>query len=265
VKIPNDTTFDHKDPYQVLGVPVGIGPADLRKAYLGLAKKYHPNLFATDPEKYRTTTVLMQDINGAYELLSDTAQREFWDRKHLGAPKTVSRPESKAQKYYNSGLVDQVIRSYNEFVASLRTQAERQEASRRIKEFHQSKKGTAFINDLLARHYQRVMDLIRLGKRTTLYDDGLVEVMFLYEGRIEVIPGDIFITYAYILYRRDRQKPPAGPNQRKQEPEPPNPGDVRSPESRTRQGSRSAGTRPAKGLRARFWDWLVSPYRPRRD
>ena len=40
MKIPNDTTFDNKNPYQVLGVPVGISPVDLRKAYLGLAKTY---------------------------------------------------------------------------------------------------------------------------------------------------------------------------------------------------------------------------------
>jgi len=258
MRISADTTFDHKDPYRILGVPVGISPVDLRKAYLGLAKKYHPNLFATDPEKYRTTTVLMQDINGAYELLSDPAQREYWDRKHLGAPKTVSRPERKPPKHYDTGLVDLVIRSYNEFVASLQTQAQRQEASRRIKEFRLSKKGSAFINDLVARHYRKVMDLIKLGGEISMYDDGLVEIMFLYEGALEVIPSDIFITYAYLLYRRDPWKPPAGPNQGKQE-------HARPGEPRTRQGSGSAGTQPAKGLRARFWDWLVSPYRSRRD
>lgn len=261
----SDTTFDNRDPYQVLGVTAGISPADLRKAYLGLAKKYHPNLFATDPEKYRTTTALMQYINGAYELLSDPAQRELWDRKHLGAPKTISRPEGKYQKYYDTGLVDSVIRSYNEFVASLRTEAERKEASRRIKEFRQSKKGSAFINDLLARHYQKVMDLVKRGKRITMYDDGLVEIMFLFEGQLEVIPGDIFITYAYVLYRKDRQKTRAGPDQRKQGQGPPNPGDYRPPDSRTRPNPGSAGTQPAKGLRARIWDWLVSPYRSRRN
>ena len=208
----NDTTFDNKNPYQVLGVPVGIGPIDLRKAYLGLAKKYHPNLFATDPEKYRTTTILMQDINGAYELLSDPAQREFWDRKHLGAPKTVSRPERRPRKHYDTGLVDAVIRGYNEFVASLLTETARKEASRRIKEFHQSKRGSAFINDLVARHYQGVMNLIKRGGNITMYDDGLREIMFLYEGKLEVIPSDIFITYAYVLSRRDRRKP-AEPDQ----------------------------------------------------
>jgi curved DNA-binding protein CbpA len=257
MRISSDTTFDNKNPYQVLGVPVGIDPVDLRKAYLGLAKKYHPNLFATDPEKYRVTTRLMQDINGAYELLSDPAQREFWDRKHLSAPKTVSRPEPKSSMY-DSGLVDSVIRTYNEFVASLRTEAERKEASRRIKEFHKSRKGAAFIDELVARHYQKVMDFVRRGKRITMYDDGLVEIMFLYEGRIEVIPNDIFITYAYIVSRRDRRKPPAGPNPSKQE-------HVRPQEPRTGKDSRSAGAGPAKGLWARLWNWLVTPYRSRRS
>jgi hypothetical protein len=258
VKIPNDTTFDNKNPYQVLGVPVGISPVDLRKAYLELAKKYHPNLFATDPEKYRTTTILMQDINGAYELLSDPAQREFWDRKHLAAPKTISRPERKPQKHYDTGLLDTVIRSYNEFVSSLRTEAERHEASRRIREFRQSKRGSAFINDLVARHYRGVMNLIERGKHITMYDDGLVEIMFLYEGAIEVVPSDIFITYAYILYRRERRRTPAGPNQGKQEP-------GRPPEPGTRHDSKPTGAQPAKGPWTRFWDWLDSPYRSRRS
>lgn len=260
MRISADTTFDHKDPYRILGVPTGVSPTEMRKAYLGLAKKYHPNLFATDPEKYRTTTVLMQDINGAYELLSDPAQREYWDRKHLGAPKTVSRPESKSS-LYDSGLVDTVIRSYNEFLQSLRTEAERHEASRRIKKFHQSREGSAFISELAARHYRKVMDLVRRGKRITMYDDGLVEIMFLFEGKIEVIASDIFITYAYLLHRKDRHASRPGPNPGKQGPGQANPGGNRPP----RPGSMSAGIETAKDLGARFWNWLVSPDKPRRD
>lgn len=261
MRIAADTTFDHKDPYRVLGVATGVSPSEMRKAYLQLAKKFHPNLFATDPEKYRTTTVLMQDINAAYELLSDPAQREYWDRKHLTTPKTISRPESKSDMY-DSGLVDTVIRRYNEFLQSLRTEAERQEASRRIRKFHQSREGAAFITELAARHYQKVMDLVRRGKRITMYDDGLVEIMFLFEGKIEVIPSDIFITYAYLQQQRERRKTPAGPDPRKQGQGPPKPGDSRPPDPRP--GSGPTGIEAAKDLGARIWNWLNAPSRPRR-
>lgn len=256
MRLSADTTFDHKDPYRILGVSPGIGPSEMRKAYLGLAKKYHPNLFATDPEKYRATTVLMQDINAAYELLSDPVQREYWDRKHLTTPKPVSRPESKSD-LYDSGLVDTVIRRYNEFVQSLRTEAERHEASRRIKQFHESREGSAFITSLAARHYQKVMDLIRRGKRITMYDDGLVEIMFLFEGKIEVIASDIFITYAYLLHRRDGHEPQQGPNSGK--PGRANPGGSRTRGPRARSGSRQTGIEAAKDLGARIWKWFNSP------
>ena len=211
MKASVDTTFDHKDPYQVLGIMVDASPAEIRKAYLGLAKRNHPNLFATDPEKYRASNALMQYINAAYDLLSDAVQKEVWDRKHLGAPpRAVSRPEREPQEYYDHDLVDAVIRRYNAFLITLRTEAERQEAHRRIERFRASREGSAFIRDLVARHYRRVLDLIERGRQITMYDDGLVEIMFLYAGKLEVTPSDIFVTYAFLQYQHEHEKARAG-------------------------------------------------------
>ena len=263
MNIPLDTTFDNRDPYRILGVASDVSPADLRKAYLGLAKKNHPNLFATDPDKYRASTALMQDINAAYDLLSDPDQRAFWDRKHPGAPRVTSKPKSKIEAYYDGGLVDSVIRSYKDFLSSLRTEAERKESLRRIRKFQRSREGSIFIRRLVARHYQKVMDLVKLGRVITMYDDGLVEILFLYTGTLEVTPSDIFVTYAYLLHQRGGRMTAAGRGNR-QPPGPTDPGGYRSPEAGTRQGPLAAATGFANDLRARIWDWLVSSYRSRR-
>ena len=134
MKNPLDSSFDNRDPYKVLGVAAGAATADIRRAYLGLARRNHPNLFATDPEKYRASTELMQDINAAYELLSDLHRRELWDRQHSVAPNLgrVARREQELKKYYDARLLQRVIRKYNGFVSALRTAEERQQATRSI-------------------------------------------------------------------------------------------------------------------------------------
>jgi hypothetical protein len=267
-----DTTFDHRDPYKVLGVTADAAPGAIRRAYLELAKRNHPNLFATDPEKYRSSTALMTDINTAYELLSDPDRREFWDRRHPGAPRKAPRPApgpAQAQGvHHDSEQVLLVIRKYNEFIGSLRTAAERQEAARKIRKFQASRDGSAWIRKLVAHHNQQVIDLINLDRRVdrpfSVFDDGLVEIVFLYPGALEVAPSEVFITYAYILHRENRGKVPPVPGTAKPQRRGPGPGDSRVPMLRLRHDAGSTGPAPAKDVGARIWDWLLSKPQPRR-
>ena len=269
-----DTTFDHKDPYRILGVTADTAPAAIHKAYLQLAKRNHQDLFATDPEKYRSSTLLMQDINAAYELLSDPPRRQLWDRKHLGAqrraPQQAARPAAPGPSAHpESELAHLVIRKYNTFVSSLRTAAERQEAARSIRKFQLSREGSAYIRKVVASHYQDVIDLLNRDARNpdsriTMFDDGLVEMMLLYEGALEVSPSDVFITYAYLLHRENRGKVPAAPGTTKPKRRAPGPGGSRVPMLMLRDDRVSKGPAPAKNVGARIWDWLLSKPQPRR-
>jgi hypothetical protein len=263
MKIPIDPSFDHKDPYRVLGVGCDASPAAIRKAYLALAKVNHPNLFATDPEKYRLATALMTDINTAYELLRDPARREFWDRAHPAVrrkpgPRHAVRRAVKPWEYYDAEQVHRIIRKSNEFVGTLRTPEDRRKAAQTIRRFQASRRGAAYLRELVNRHYWKVMELLRQGRRITIYDDGLVEMMFLFDGALEVAPSEVFITYAWLTFRENRGKVPswlAPPGKTR-----PGPGSVRV----RIQLPRHAGTepearkKPGKSVGARVWDWLMA-------
>jgi len=70
-----------KDFYAVLGVSEGASDDDIKKAYRGLAMKYHPdrNNEAGAAEKFK-------DVNEAYQTLSDPGKRKEYDmlRKYGG-------------------------------------------------------------------------------------------------------------------------------------------------------------------------------------
>jgi hypothetical protein len=253
-----DTTFEHKDPYRILGVTADANPEAIRKAYLNLARRNHQDLFATDPEKYRSSTKLMQDINSAYEMLSDPARRELWNRKHRGAPRTAPRPAPAQSAHFESEQTRGVIRKYNEFVASLRTAKDRQNAARKIREFQASRGGSAFIRELVASLYQPVIDLLNRGGRITVYDDGLVEIMFLYAGALEVDPSEVFITYAWLVHRENRGKVPASMGTGKPQRRGPGTGDFMVTMLRLRRNPSSTGQTPARDLGARIWNWIRS-------
>lgn len=64
-----------KDPYRVLGVGKSASPSDIKKAYYGLAKKFHP-----DTNKDPTAKDKFAEIQSAYEILSDPKKKEQYDQ-----------------------------------------------------------------------------------------------------------------------------------------------------------------------------------------
>ncbi len=64
-----------RDYYDVMGVPRGATPEEVKKAFRRLAMKYHP-----DRNKNHDAAERFKEINEAYEVLSDPERRAMYDR-----------------------------------------------------------------------------------------------------------------------------------------------------------------------------------------
>jgi len=64
------------DYYSVLGVGRGASESDIKRAYRGLARKYHPDV----AEDKHAAESKFKEINEAYEILSDPHKRRQYDR-----------------------------------------------------------------------------------------------------------------------------------------------------------------------------------------
>jgi len=77
-----------RDPYAVLGVARTVSDAELRRAYLKLARRHHPD---SHPEAGRDAAERkMQEINAAWALVSDSTRRASFDKSGDAA----SRPRT---------------------------------------------------------------------------------------------------------------------------------------------------------------------------
>jgi DnaJ-class molecular chaperone len=70
--MPSATT---KDYYQLLGVPESASSEDIKKAYRRLAKKFHPDANANDPQ----AADRFKEVGEAYAVLSDGTKRKQYD------------------------------------------------------------------------------------------------------------------------------------------------------------------------------------------
>lgn len=68
------TTKTPKNYYDVLGVTREASAEQIKKAYRKLARKYHPDVSKEDDAETR-----MQEVNVAYDTLSDTAKKQEYD------------------------------------------------------------------------------------------------------------------------------------------------------------------------------------------
>lgn len=69
-----------KSYYEILGVSEKATADELKSAYRGLAKKYHPDLYAGKPEsEKKAAEEKFKEINHAYDVLSDPQKRAAYD------------------------------------------------------------------------------------------------------------------------------------------------------------------------------------------
>jgi DnaJ-class molecular chaperone len=70
-----------RDPYQVLGVPRGASDEEVKRAYRRLAKRFHPDVNSGSSAAEQQ----FRELGAAYDLLSDPARRQRFDRGEIDA------------------------------------------------------------------------------------------------------------------------------------------------------------------------------------
>lgn len=112
--------MERSECYAILGLTAGASLAELKTAYRQLAKQWHPDRFAQDPEKLKQATTQFQRINEAYEILrlqgetrsTPPAFRTKTTRTKTGYRATTTDPEFyywAAQKAVNLNAPQEAI------------------------------------------------------------------------------------------------------------------------------------------------------------
>ena len=73
--------------YEVLGVPQTASAADVRRAFLALARRFHPDVHVlADAATQRRAAACMRAVNDAWAVLGDAGRRASYDAELRRAP-----------------------------------------------------------------------------------------------------------------------------------------------------------------------------------
>jgi curved DNA-binding protein CbpA len=93
--------MNHINYYEILGISINAEESVIRAAYKALAQKYHPDKYQGDKDE---AFQKMRLLNEAYDVLSDTIQRQNYDANFHSQQKEQTNPKSEADKAWELAL-----------------------------------------------------------------------------------------------------------------------------------------------------------------
>jgi tetratricopeptide (TPR) repeat protein len=103
--------------YEILGVPRTASAAEVRQAYLNLARERHPDRFP-DPAEREAAQEFFKELTAAFNTLSKDRERRDYDQS-LDRPRFTA-PEEIARDAYTRGLQHHEAKNYHEAVELFR-------------------------------------------------------------------------------------------------------------------------------------------------
>lgn len=97
-----------KNYYKILGVAANATKEEIKKAYVALAKKYHPDVTSLPKEEAEK---VMAAVNEAYAVLSDANKRSYYDSNGVTSQSVYAYDNSVAYTLANQVLQQQCQRA----------------------------------------------------------------------------------------------------------------------------------------------------------
>jgi len=115
-----------KNYYELLGVNRTATEEEIKKAYFGLARKYHPDRFNQQVKDTSLINEIFNSLTGAYRILIDPQKRKEYDSQlTTGAQESADDQVKKAEiKYrqaktlFNQGMYEEAIISWRRLSVS---------------------------------------------------------------------------------------------------------------------------------------------------
>jgi curved DNA-binding protein CbpA len=106
-------TSDFSDCYAILGVPVDVDPKDIRKGYLKIARRLHPDSssLSSDSDRQLASQLLSKLVNPAWEKLSQEKNRT--DYNVLVKMKGQSASRDRSQSISVGSIAQQLLTANN--------------------------------------------------------------------------------------------------------------------------------------------------------
>jgi curved DNA-binding protein CbpA len=102
------------DPYRILGLSPDCTNEELKTAYRNLAKKYHPDNYASDPDLAKMADEKMKEINSAYDEILRIRTSNSTGRDTKGASYNSYSYDSGYRAKSKNPIYNQVRQALNE-------------------------------------------------------------------------------------------------------------------------------------------------------